>query len=172
MNWFDVLLLIPVAISIVSGVRDGLSRSGFGFLAVIIAFLAAAWLFPANAVRFLIVFVALVCAGMAAAFVLGKWFKSVGLSWLDRLLGGVFGLMNAGLFSVVVVLALMAFAPKIPRHYAGRSALAPYALEAACRAAEVVPDELKSRVEETYDGLANLLPPKFRRAVPPLPHKI
>ena len=46
MNWLDVGLALLVLISVVSGIRDGFSRSGFGLLAVILAFVAAAWLYP------------------------------------------------------------------------------------------------------------------------------
>src|ERR1039458_1287909 len=56
MNWFDVALAGLIVISLVSGIRQGFSRSGFGFLAIILAFLAAAWLYPLNLAGFLIVF--------------------------------------------------------------------------------------------------------------------
>ena len=169
MNWLDVVLMMLVAASIVSGVREGVSRSGFGFIAVLVAFLSAAWLSPANANRFLIVFVAWIGAAFVGAFLLGRWFKSAGLNWLDRLLGGAFGLTNALLLIIVGALALMAFAPKIPREYAARSALAPYVLKTAYRVAEVVPDEMRDRVAGTYRELVLLLPPKARRAVMPVP---
>jgi uncharacterized membrane protein required for colicin V production len=44
MNWLDWALVLLVIVSVVAGVRDGFSRSGFGFVAVIVAFLCAAWL--------------------------------------------------------------------------------------------------------------------------------
>jgi hypothetical protein len=48
MNWFDLGLAALVVILVASGIREGLSRSGFGLLAVVVAFLSAAWLYPAN----------------------------------------------------------------------------------------------------------------------------
>jgi uncharacterized membrane protein required for colicin V production len=168
MNSLDLALTVLIVISVASGIRKGSSRSGFGFLAVVLAFLSAAWLSPANPKGFLIVFVALICAGAAGTFLLGRWFKSTGTKWLDGLLGGAFGLTNALLFSVFAVLALMAFAPRIPREYIARSSFAPYALEAACTASEIVPGEMKSRVGRSYAELEQVLPPKFRKAMPPL----
>jgi uncharacterized membrane protein required for colicin V production len=169
MNWFDLALIVVIAISVASGIREGFSRSGLGFLAVVLALACAAWLYPANPKGFLIVFVALICAGGIGAFLLGRWFKSAGLAWLDRLLGGAFGLANALLVWVVAVLALMAFAPGLPREYFARSSFAPYAVDAACTVAEVVPAEMKSRVEQSYEELVQVFPPRFRKPMPPLP---
>jgi len=169
MNWLDLALIVLIAISVASGTREGFSRSGLGFLAVVLALACAAWLCPASPKGFLIVFVALICAGWIGAFLLGRWFKSAGFAWLDRLLGGAFGLANALLVWVVAVLALMAFAPELPREYAVRSSFAPYAIDAACTVAEVVPAEMKSRVEQSYEELVQVFPPKFRKPMPPLP---
>ena len=95
MNWFDVAFALLIVISVASGIREGFSRSGFGFLAVVLAFLAAAWLYPSNPKGFLIVFVSLICASGAIAFLLGWWFRSAGPKWLDGLVGGAFGLTNS-----------------------------------------------------------------------------
>jgi uncharacterized membrane protein required for colicin V production len=169
MNWFDVALAAMIVISVVSGIREGLSRSGFGFLAVILAFMAAAWLYPSNLKGFVVVFVLLMCASAVGAYLLGRWFRIAGPKWLDGLLGAAFGLSNALLFSVFAVLAVMAFAPKVPRQYVVRSSSAPYMLKAARTAAEAVPDEMRYRVEQSYEELVQVLPPKFRKAMPPLP---
>ena len=169
MNWFDVALALLIAVSVASGVREGFSRSGFGFLAVVLAFLAAAWLYPSNLKGFLIVFVSLICVSAGSAFLLGRWFQSAGPRWMDGLLGGVLGLTNALLFSVLAVLALMAYAPKVQRGYVARSNFAPYAIEAARTVAEIVPDEMADRVERSYEEMVQLLPPRFRKAMPPLP---
>lgn len=169
MNWSDLVLAVLIVISVASGIREGLCRSGFGFLAVVLAFLFAAWLYPANLKGFPIVFVALICAGAAGASLLGRWLKSAGPQWLDGLLGGAFGLTNALLFSALAVLALMAFAPGLPLEYVARSNFAPYALEAGCAVAEIVPDEMKSRIERSYEKLGQVLPPRFKKAMAPLP---
>jgi len=169
MNWFDLALIILVAVSVTSGVLRGFSRTGFGFLAVVVAFLAAAWLYPVNPAGFLIGFVVLICLGAVGAFLLGKWIRTDGPRWLDGVLGAAFGLANALLFSVFAVLALMAFAPRFAREHIARSTFAPYAFEAACIVAEVVPDEMKSNVERSYKELGDVLPARFRKAMPPLP---
>lgn len=171
MNWLDVGLIVLVVGSIVSGIRGGFSRTGFGFLAVIAAFLAAAWLCPGNVTWFVIVFLGLICAGGVGACVIGRLLKTSGLQWLDRLLGGAFGLINAALLAVFAVLALMAFAPKVTAKYVAGSQFAPFAVDAAFTVAQVVPDEMKDRVEDTYAELVQVLPPKFRRPIPRLHRK-
>jgi uncharacterized membrane protein required for colicin V production len=169
MNWLDVSMIVAGALALASGLREGLSRSGFGFLAVIAAFLSAAWLYPGKPAGFIVVFVLLVSAGILTTFLLGRWFKSAGLSWLDRVLGGALGLTNAVLLAVVGVVAVMAFAPRMPREIVAHSKFAPYAIESAHRVAEVVPEEMKSRVEESYRELSRTFPPDVRKAIPPSP---
>jgi hypothetical protein len=83
MNWFDLTVAVLIVISVASGIRKGLSRSG-------------------------------VCGAAAAAFLLGRWFRSAGTKRLDALLDGTVGLTNALLFRVSAVLALIAFAWGLP----------------------------------------------------------
>ncbi len=169
MNWIDLLLAVLIVSMVVSGVRKGISRSGFGLLAVVVAFLAAAWLFPVGQLWFLVTFAGVVCAAGAGAFFLGQWFRNTDQKWLDGVLGGAFGLVNAVLLVVCAVVALMAFAPKLPWESVAGSNLAPYVLRAAWSVAEIVPDEMKDRVEQSYVELEQVLPPRFRKAIPPLP---
>ena len=170
MNWFDVALAGLIVISLVSGIRQGFSRSGFGFLAIVLAFLAAAWLYPMNLAGFLIVFVSLICASAVIGHLLGRWFKHEDQPWLDSILGAAFGLTNALLFSVLAVLAILAFAPKTQREYVARSHSALYAAQAACTVAEIVPGEMKFRVKQSYQELGHVLPAKFRKALRPTTH--
>jgi uncharacterized membrane protein required for colicin V production len=169
MNWIDLLLAVLIVSMVAAGVRKGISHSGFGLLAVVVAFLTAAWLFPAGQLWFLVTFAGMICAAGAGAFFLGRWFQKTDQKWLDGLLGGAFGLVNAVLLVVCAAVALMAFAPKFPREQVAGSNLAPYVLEAAWTVAGIVPDEMKDRVEQSYVELEQVLPQRFRKAIPPLP---
>jgi uncharacterized membrane protein required for colicin V production len=166
MNWLDGSIIVLLAISIATGLKEGLSRSGFGFLAVIVGFLCAAWLYPAKPVGFVVVFGVLLGAGAAGTFLLGRWFRQAELTWVDRVLGGALGCVNAVLISMLAVAALMAFARGSVRASMAQSAFAPYALETAYRVAEIVPDEMKFRMQESYRELGKVLPPKVRRVMP------
>lgn len=167
MNWLDVAVVITLVTCVVTGIREGFSRSGFGLMTILAAFVSAAWLFPSNAKAFLAAFVAVICLAALIGFLIGRQLKRTGPLWLDRGLGAAFGLVNAALIAVLGVLALMAFAPKAAREYVAGSEFAPYAVEAAQVATAVVPREVKLRVEESYAELVHVLPPKVRQAMPP-----
>ncbi len=165
MNWFDVAFAAIVVISIASGIRQGFSRSGFGFVAVVLSFVAAAWYSPANLKGFFSLFGGLIVAAALGAFFLDRSLKNAGKTGADRLLGGAFGLLNALLVSLLMVVAVMAFAPPSARKYIGHSRVAPYVARGACTVAQVLPDEMKYRVEEAYTELLQVLPPKVREKI-------
>jgi uncharacterized membrane protein required for colicin V production len=165
MNWFDVAFAAIVVISIASGIRKGVSRSGFGFIAVVLAFLAAALFSPTDLRGFLFFFFGLIAVAAFGAFFLGRSLKNAGMTAVDRLLGGAFGLLNALLISLLAVVAVMAFAPPSARGYIVESRVAPYVARASCTVAQVLPDEMKYRVEDAYTELLQVLPPKFRQKI-------
>jgi uncharacterized membrane protein required for colicin V production len=166
MNWFDVAVIVLILASVASGLRHGLSHAGFGFLAVVTSFLTAAWLFPVTQPQFVFTFVCLMLASVACIFICSKWFKYSGTGWLDKFLGGAFGLVNSFIFWVFAVVALLVFAPKMPREYVARSAFGPYALEAASVAVEAVPEDVKLRLARNCRDLSLVLPPALRRRLP------
>jgi uncharacterized membrane protein required for colicin V production len=166
---FDTIVCVLLLISIASGIHKGLSRTGFGLLAVIVAFLTAAWMYPENIKGFLVVFVGVVTAAGIAGCALSKFFRATENKWLDQLLGGLFGFVNGVLFWVLAVVALMAFGPQAPRDAAAHSRFAPFALEATQAVAEILPDEMKVRIEQSYVELRQAIPHKYNRPLPPLP---
>ncbi|MBL0160293.1 MAG: CvpA family protein [Bryobacterales bacterium] len=111
MNWFDLALIGLLGVLVTSGIRKGISRSGLGLLAVVSGFLAASLLFPPYQLGFLIVFVGVICLVGAGAWLLGQWLRKTDQEWLDKLLGGAAGLVNALVLCVIAAVALMAFAP-------------------------------------------------------------
>lgn len=169
MNWFDLALIGLLAVAVTSGIRKGISRSGLGLLAVVFAFLAASWLYPPYQVGFLIVFVGVICMVGAGACFLGKWLRKTDQGWLDKLLGGAAGLVNALLLCVIAAVALMAFAPKQQRAVVAASQLGPYALDAVQVAADFVPDEWRARIERNCEELGRALPRRYREEIPPFP---
>jgi membrane protein required for colicin V production len=77
--------------------------------------------------------------------------SAIGLGFVDRLLGAVFGLLRGALLGVVLLLALTAFLPTAP--WIENSHLAPYFLRAAHAVSFVMPSDLKLRL---LDGLNHL----------------
>lgn len=172
MNLFDLAVLGFIAVSAGAGAWKGVSKTGFGFFAVSLAFLAAAWLYPANQWGFWITFAVIVSASAAGAWLLGKWCKLTGLLWVDHSLGCGMGMVNGALCCVLSVLALLAFAPKPVRDQVAASSTAPYAIEAALAIAELTPEPVKARVEAGYLDVQEKLPPPFRRALKRLPPQV
>jgi membrane protein required for colicin V production len=92
---------------------------------------------------------------MILASLLGRLLRhtasAIGLGFVDRLLGAVFGLLRGALLGVVLLLALTAFLPTAP--WIENSHLAPYFLRAAHAVSFVMPSDLKLRL---LDGLNHL----------------
>src|ERR1700689_2420732 len=125
MNLLDLLLVIVIGISVATGFMAGFARVGVGFIATISGLLFGFWYYnvPAewlrdhwtmsanlsNMLGFFVVFLMFLSAGAMIRKLLSKLFKWTGLGWLDRLLGGVFGLLRGGLLAVICVAVIMAF---------------------------------------------------------------
>ena len=167
MNFLDYLLIIVIAWSIFSGFMAGFAREGVGFVATILGILFGFWFYaiPAawvrdyfsarvsNLIGFFIVFAIVVLVGGIVSRVLQKVFRWVGLSWVDRLLGGAFGLVRGVVLSVAVVTVITAFAPAPPPQIIAESKVMPYLTGAANVMAALAPSELKHDFRESVERL-------------------
>ena len=168
MNWIDLVLLLIVATSVLSGLKQGFSRTGVGFIGVLAAFFIAAWWYPAEPAAFIIVFVVLLMVAGVVAHLVGRWLESLDLAWFDKPLGALFGAVNGALLWIFMVFALMMFTPKAPPRALAESQFAPYAMDAACSIAQAVPEEMRYGVRQSYERLQKTLPPKYRKPLPDL----
>lgn len=168
MNWIDLGFVICVALAAASGVRNGLSRSGLGLVAVILSFLVAAWMFPSSAVHFAIAFAVTVALISLAAHLLGWGLKTIEADWLDKPAGALVGALNGALMWTLVILALMSWGPAREREEIANSEVAPYAAEAIETISDAVPPEMKATLRTEYEKLQKRFPPKYRRGVPEL----
>jgi len=127
-NWLDVAVVAVVLGSIGWGIWRGLVREVMSLAGWVIAFLAAnlfaapvAEVLPETVKRpevrmligYVLVFLVVLIACTAAAVLLGKIMRAVGLGSLDRTLGGLFGLLRG--LVIVVAFALAAGLTAIPR---------------------------------------------------------
>jgi membrane protein required for colicin V production len=104
----------------------------------------------ANFIGFFLVFFGTLVLGALVGMLLAKFLKWTGLGWMDRLLGGVFGLVRGGFVVMGIVLMLCAFTKDPPPKSVVNSRLAPYFLEAANLLTAVAPRELKDGFEASY----------------------
>lgn len=172
MNLLDVVLALIVGLSIGFGFAAGFARVGIGFLAAICGLIfgfwygnvPGAWIREhwtmssnmSNLLGFFVVFFLCLTAGGLIGKLLAKLFKWTGLSWLDRLLGGVFGLVRGALFAVIFVVVVMAFTPKpLPTWMVGSQAL-PYVVDASNLCSKLAPDSVKEAFRDSLFEIRKL----------------
>ena len=171
MSLLDFLVVIVIGSSVVAGFAAGFARVGIGFLAAILGVVFGFWFYgiPAgwvhrylhsvalsNLIGFLLVFWSILAIGALFAKVTSKLFKWTGLSWLDRLLGGAFGLVRGALIAVVMIAVLLAFAPKPMPNWMVKSQVLPYAMEASNVIASLAPNAIKTAFRESMLELRRL----------------
>ena len=171
MSLLDLLVVIVIGSSVAAGFVAGFARVSIGFLAAILGVVFGFWFYgiPAgwvhrylhsvavsNLIGFLLVFWAILALGALFAKVTSKLFKWTGLSWLDRLLGGVFGLVRGALIAVVMIAVLLAFTPKPMPNWMVKSQVLPYAMEASNAIASLAPNAVKNAFRESMLELRRL----------------
>lgn len=169
MNWFDYTLLALAAVFVIQGLLRGFSRLAIGLAATLLGILLAAWFYGvaagyltpyvsspavANICGFLLILVGVQALGALLAFALNRVMKTVGLGWLDRLLGAGFGIAKAALVGIALALVLAAFPLKGPKPDAlAQSRLAPWLAQAAMVLSYATPHEIKDGFARSYQRL-------------------
>jgi membrane protein required for colicin V production len=163
MSGADWIILVVLLVSAVQAASSGFFQEAFGIGGLVFGYLLAAWqyrrlagslspylksLWLGEIAGFLIIFLSvMILAGIAGR--IARWaVKEAGLSFFDRFLGGVLGLLRGCLIVAVVLVSMAAFTPT-SRSLAG-SELAPYFLVVGRAAIWVAPAELRGRF---YQGL-------------------
>ncbi len=166
MNTLDLVFAFILAGAVYSGVAKGFARIGIGMAALLLAVLLAALYYPeagrpfreytssagvANFLGYIGTFGGVVLAGALLGHAATRFFKVVGLSWLNRALGGLVGLLRGGLMAIVVLMAVNAFLPGEPPSLVVRSRLAPYLLDSSRVLSELMPTEFKQEFLKNYE---------------------
>ena len=168
LNWFDLTLVLVVLWSAVSGMRSGLARVVIGFIAGIVGLIAAFWcyrqladeLMPwiktpavASVTAFVIIFIGVLILGSLLSTLLSRMFQWMGISWLDRLLGGVAGFLRGTLVIAALTDVIVAYSPSPTPAFLEQSRVLPYAGEIASMLATVAPRQLKDAFDEQLENL-------------------
>jgi len=163
MSGADWIILAVLAISVIGAAIEGFFHEAFHLAGLVAGYLLAAWqyqrvaewfaphlksLWVGEIAGFLIIFFAvLILAGIAGR--IARWtMKKAGLSTIDRILGGVLGLLRGVLVVAIVLTAMTAFSPAA--RWLDESELAPYFLVGGRAAIWLAPSELRQRF---YQGL-------------------
>ncbi len=170
MNALDLGIVLILLLSVAAAARAGFSREVIGMAAVVLAIVCGTWFYAsagnfllpyvsspqvAHFAGFLLVFLGILLLGAIAGRIVSRVLKTVGLSWLDRILGAMFGAVRGILICVVLVMALVAFSPGPlgagpPSSVVG-SHLAPYVIGASKMIVSIAPHEMKDGFHSHYD---------------------
>ncbi len=125
-NWLDVVILLSMIVIIVRGVWVGFSRAVSALLGVILGFWFAGnyygivahrlspWIKTApwqGIVAFILLFFLVYLVLMVAGILVQGFFQVLRLGWVDRLLGGVVGLIKGLILAAVLIFLLTVFLP-------------------------------------------------------------
>jgi membrane protein required for colicin V production len=162
----DWAILAVLLISIVQAASEGFFHEAFGIAGLVIGYVLAAWQYEqvaawfaphvksqwfAEIAGFLVIFIGvMILAGIAGR--IARWLmQAAGLSFFDRALGSLLGLLRGSLLVSVLLVSMAAFTPTSGL-FEG-SSLAPYFLVVGRAAVWAAPSDLRARF---YQGL-NLL---------------
>lgn len=179
MNLLDLVLAGIIGLSVVAGFMTGFARVGVGFVAAISGLFFGFWYYkvPADWLRahwtmrenlsnmlgFFFVFFLFLTAGALLGKLLATLFKWTGLGWLDRFLGGLFGLVRGAFLAVVFVAVILAFTPKpMPAWIAGSQTL-PYVVDASDLCSKLAPYAVKEAFRDSMFEIRKLWEEELRK---------
>ncbi len=158
-NWLDIVLGLIFVIVIIRGFFSGFSRTVSGLIGAIAGFWVAAnyYTFVSQQLAFLIktemwrglaafflLFLVVYLAFAIAGILVRGFFQALHLSFVDRVLGGLFGFLKALAISAVIVFILtLTLPPKSP--LLRTSYLYPRVSEMARMMTDFIPENLKAR---------------------------
>jgi membrane protein required for colicin V production len=178
MNPLDWLLIALLTYSVVRAILRGFILEAFALGGLVLGFLLACWFYlqAAHQLSGLIGsaplaefagFVLIAAVTMVTASLLGRLLRrtasAVGLGFMDRLLGAVFGLLRGGLLCLAILTCLTAFLP--PGRWISRSRMAPYFLRSAHAVSFVMPSDLKHHLSEGLERIKHTSPDWIKRGL-------
>ncbi len=170
-NPLDWLIAALLLYSAVRAALNGLVREAFALAGLVVAFPLACWYYhplalqlknllttPATAqlASFGLILAAVTIAASLLGRLLRRGARTVGLGFLDRLGGALFGLLRGAGIAVALLLAVTAFLPTAP--WVVHSRLAPYLLRAAHAVSFTMPENLRLRLSEGLGSLKHSSP--------------
>jgi len=167
MNGVDLIILIILAIGFISGLARGIIRTLFGLAALVLGVVTAAGSFGhvastvfgfvsdervAEILAFILVFLIVFTVIALIGRLIAKVIKVAALGWVDRLAGGVVGILLASIVTgTLLLLMVLGGFHKTPA--LARSTLAPSVLGVTDAIVTLVPASVRAGFEEEYRSL-------------------
>ena len=160
LNPFDWFLVCILAYSTIAAFMRGFFRESFSLIGLVAGILLASWYFPLLASRLaqwvpwstaelisflLIAILVMVLCGMLGTL-LSETAKTIGLGFVDRVLGALFGFARGCLLGVLILMVTAAFFPH--ERYIRNSQLSGYFLDGAHAVSFVVPTNLQQQIRD------------------------
>lgn len=161
-----MVLVLVIASSVLAGFSAGFARVAIGFAAMIVGIFCGFWFYGivaayvidyvslraiADLIGFFVILAVVLILGAIVGRILAKFFKWAGFSWLDRLLGGAFGIVRGFVIAAAMATVLLAFAPSPPPGSVVDSKLLPYVIYTSDVLAALTPREIKDSFYSTRD---------------------
>lgn len=122
MSWLDIIILLPLLIGLVRGLMRGLVIEIISIIAVVAGYVCsrifgvecATWLMQQFAwpeavcvvTAYALLFISISIALNLLAKLITKLFTKISLGWLNRIFGGIFGILKWGIIVLVLVLCI------------------------------------------------------------------
>jgi membrane protein required for colicin V production len=161
MSLIDWAIIVIIVVSVLVAATQGFVFEIFSLAGTIVGYLAAAWEYwrvapsfepyvkstaIANTAAFVTIFAFVVVIAKVAGR-LSRWaVDEVGLRWVDRVLGGAFGLVRAIVVITVLVMAVTTFMPE--SKWLETSELSRYFMLSARSASWLAPSDLRNKFKE------------------------
>ena len=163
----DILALAIVAVSFVTALVKGLIRELIALAAAISGLLLAVYYFAAvspmlerigigtilsELLAFVGIFLGCIIAGSLLSSLLNRFISALNMKWIDRLLGGLFGLLRGWLIVAVIFLALTVF--PVSNGLVSGTVTGEYFLVVTQKLVELsTPESFRERFQKEYDRI-------------------
>jgi membrane protein required for colicin V production len=172
MTLVDLAILVVLMLAMFRGFSQGFFRSIFSLGGLVLGLVLASWNYGliaalvlpmvhieavANVIGFLLIALIVMGAAGFAGNILSRIFHHLGLGFLDRLAGSLFGFFQGALLVTVVILATLAFYPKA--HWLQEAQLPRYFFGACHLSTEMSPADLAERIRLALMALEKEMQP-------------
>lgn len=159
MSWIDWTIIFVLAVSTITALLRGLVLEIFSLAGLILGIFIAGWQYDnfapllmhfglsknvSDAIAFLLIAFGVAIAVSLLGKLIRKVVHGVGLGWVDRVLGAMFGLLRGAAVVVIAVVAIAAFFPR--SFWMQDSRLVPFFLQASSPVEQWFPATLRDKI--------------------------